>query len=299
MARTVHFVGYGGRPSFQMRGKQVAQSLQTLRPDWSIHVNTPISRIKNSIVIVVKNAGLIPKLKAQGNIVILDVVDSVLNPLFIKLLKRADQLITCHRYPVPTSVPVTVIPHHWDPRLRNAQVAAATGTCEIGYMGDTGSMVPNLQNWNVLVRKHNVRIFDTSCGKDVTPTVKKSGIRIYQLTPNNFKDIKVPFQCHLNIRTAGFAVFRYKPANKVSTAAALGCNIITTRDSSIAFLLPLDYPYFCSSHDLKSVLTIMDLARKTYKTDTWNTGLKMMEKVKQTTSLENITQLYSTLISTL
>jgi len=160
-------------------------------------------------------------------------------------------------------------------------------------------MAGNFVHWSQLVRKHNVRVYDTSCGKDVTAIVRKSGIRVYRLAPNNFENVKVPFQCHINIRKAGTFVYKQKPATKLSTAAALGCNMITTRDSAIATLLPKDYPYFCSSHDLKSVLSVMALVRKTYNTELWSKGLQMMKKVKEETSLPTVGEKYIAVIECL
>ena len=61
-------------------------------------------------------------------------------------------------------------------------------------------------------------------------------------------------------------------------------------------LLGNDYPYYIKKFDIESVMETLQYAKQTYKTDVWKKAMKMMESVKEKTSLENVCIEYSKIL---
>lgn len=103
------------------------------------------------------------------------------------------------------------------------------------------------------------------------------------------------YSCHYSIRKENTIPALYKPASKVIAAAACGSNIITTKDRAAIELLGKNYPYYTNS-DLFSVKKTIKFAKKTFNKTEWKCGLKIMEKIKKDTCIENIAKKYLSFI---
>jgi hypothetical protein len=98
------------------------------------------------------------------------------------------------------------------------------------------------------------------------------------------------FNCHLSLRS-GSKEMRYKPAVKVSIAAACGANIVTTRDASAIELLGEDYPYY-TEPGLDAVTATIEHARATLGGPVWRAGLERMRGVAERTRLDRLLDSY-------
>lgn len=246
--------------SFQMRGHQVSSYLNLVKVESECITHTDV---EDSIVIAVKHISTdaIRELRKKGNKIILDLVDLFCYKRYASQfisLTAVDGAITCTESVKEFFMPwmpnmVMTIPHHWDTRLMDK--AEDTETFAIGYVGDKIN--------------HELKAVD-----NVVPVY-------HDWVDNAFK-----FKCHYSVRQPHSIAANFKPPTKVSTAAAVGANIITTRDAGVVELLGDDYPYYVD-YDKKSINEMVKKVRLDWLEDTedWKKGLDYMAVVRSKTSL--------------
>ena len=171
-----------------------------------------------------------------------------------------------------------LIKHHYDNRIltfkNNDNTQNKLNILFNGYIGHTKQNCLYLEKLN----------------KNGLVTVNPCFLKLKKIVHSNF------FNCHLSIRSKESWEFNHKPTIKVYTAAALNCNIITSKDIGVVEIFKIvdgeDYPYLLENTDYDSVIKMIKYADKTYKTDIWYKGLEIMKRIKQHTSLESITKNY-------
>ena len=154
-----------------------------------------------------------------------------------------------------------VLYHHWDVQhIQNIKkYKAESNELRIGYIGSPGGLFFVEDNIDV------IKVLEWEKMTTTSPY----------------------YNCHYSVRPTGHSQFLYKPNTKVSVAAAVGSNIITSRDLSLKSLLPDDYPYYTNT-DVESVKKIVNYAKETFGSEVWNEGLEMMRELKERTSIERI-----------
>lgn len=95
------------------------------------------------------------------------------------------------------------------------------------------------------------------------------------------------YNLHYNIRKSGTYNYSYKPAAKLSMAAAADANLITTKDRSYLELMGEDYPYY-TNHEAGDVIQTIEFIKESYGSKTWNDALSIMKEVKHRTCEDRI-----------
>lgn len=253
-----------------------------LTPEYIAKINS----IQNQIVIILKNLFLpaeqVKVLHDHNNIVILDTIDIwyFLESENIHLLEAFpfyDSILVYNNYSkqiaqdrFPEMQRCDVIYHHWDVRLQKQN---NDENFSIGFCGQNGKMFSD-DTPNCLYL-------------DQFPEIK-------QKDPNELGY----WPCYYTIRSPDCWQSRYKSNIKLSNAAAVGSNIITTPDRCVVDLIDYDYPYL-TNHDLDSVRKTVEFAKATYGGPVWKYGLDMMEVVRKNTDLKVIIHDYLSLFDQL
>jgi hypothetical protein len=254
----VIFVKHKKTTATTLRGDDLARQLGV--PCISQESELP----KNDVVILVKyaDAELVKTAKKLGNTIVYDVVDHLckdgVNCMFSDLV---DILLVpnrvCIRYysTIFANAEFKVIPHQWDNRL----------ICDpnydefrVGYIGEE----LNLSERRFTGPKVTV-------ASEMIPMASK-------------------FNCHLSLPARMAKIAMLKPATKISTAAAVGANVIAFPDPSALEILPEDYPFYCNGDPMEAI----DRAKSLFNSPVWHKGLEMMVKVKEQTSIASIAALY-------
>lgn len=273
----IRFVKKDDSGSAILRAHQMAEALRSRGHDALVAVSA--ADVRESLVVFVKHLEKeeIDLAAAQGNVVVFDPVDKFTFHDFSRydadevrryfrglhgVIHPNSRHMKDFREYFPEDAQHAVIHHHWDPRFR----AAAAGGCRpgdrfsIGYIGDAANFVP--------AAPEVTAVFDYArrldeCGR---------------------------FTCHYSVRTDSTGL-RYKPATKVSVAACMEANIVTTRDDSALELLGADYPYFTDPQP-EAVRETVRYARETFGSETWRKGLSRMNEVRARTRLSRIAKKY-------
>lgn len=219
---------------------------------------------KNDVVVFVKyvDPEIVRKAKSLGNTIVYDPVDrfckdgmSCIFAELVDIVLVPNQVCIRYYSSIFTNAEFRVIPHQWDNRL----------VCEpqhdkfrVGYIGE---------DLNLSERRYT--------GPKITD-------------PSEMIPRASEFNCHISFpaRMAKFAML--KPATKVSTAAAVGANIVVFPDPSALEILPEDYPFYCHGDPMEAI----ERAESLFNGPVWHRGLDMMAKVKERTSLPAIASLY-------
>lgn len=161
--------------------------------------------------------------------------------------------------------------HHADPRLSDLRCLSAAKV-QVGYLG------------------HPANAF-------LTDRLRQD---VHMLSYENDRDIGAVFDGlrDFNMHYCVRALPRrkevpgvFKPFTKGFTAAVLGANVLTTRDTVDAVhYLGEDYPFLLDRTDEASVLTALDRARDIYGTPAWDEATDRMRYVRQESSPERIAQ---------
>lgn len=264
---------YGKYDSGKLRGAQMVELMQAKGINCSYNNKT---EPKNTLVVLIKSFPkiFVDTLLQNNNQIITDMVDETHELLSYQLLKSIHIIspnnTICKelkiKYP---NVQTTTIFHHWDPRIRNMQTNNKD-TFALCFIG-----TPQYKKQHGL--NHLYPELVTSIGSN----------------PNNTNVSN--YNIHYSIRT--LKASQNKPSTKVSTAAALGCPIITTRDNSTIDVLPDDYPYYAKDLDKTSVVEAIEYAKNTFNTSVWEKALKHMKYVKDITDIDIIVEQYANLLS--
>jgi len=269
--------------AFTMRGEQIINELCLMGYDAKIVPPDKITEIKESIIIWVRRSTANElKICSQNNYQILDPLDRI-NDLNSP---SAFTFFGCHKYfnaiIFPSKSQLNYynndkrydgikkywVHHHYDPYLKYYE----HDHFEIGYWGYSTSAV-------------NIRIIK---GKNRYNTARAG-----QYPPDDF------FQrvsCHYNVRDYKHGL-GWRPTTKISTAAACGANIITSRDAMSVELLPHNYPYFLDNCDHENIERMIQYASQTYGNEIWNYGLSCMARVRKFTSVNYCAKMYGKIIN--
>lgn len=304
-----------GQGSAILRGIQISEELDKLNVESKIVVDSEVPKYEvNSIFIWVKHINLNKITQLSNNKHIYDVVDNYIyqKDLVNNIIKSRliDHLILNNEYmkseiciqnKLETNF-VSVIHHHWDPRISNA-IKENQSNLTFGYLGSVASLkhTENFLHYNQLQNNYDVRFYDTELGKDVSSLVKNDKEIVVNRNPNAMQELKIDFNCHISIRKNDTPESKYKTSAKVVTASALNHNIITTYEKATKDVLPTDYPFILKKTDLKSVIKMFDLVKEDYidKKILWNRGLEIMKTLKEKTSLSKIAKEYLFMIEKL
>ena len=252
-----------------------------------------LNQIRNSIVIILKNLFLkdyvVEMIKNNQNIVILDTID-----IWYFLEKENDHLLDVMPFYDAVLVYNThsqkkarehltgmkrceVIYHHWDVRLEKKTMGVGVGgekeKFAIGFCGQSGTMLwTDVPNCLYL---------------DQFPEIEQKEANSLGYWP-----------CYYTVRYPDSLQSGYKSNIKLSNAAAVGSNIVTTLDKCVEDLIDPNYPYLTTHHQ-DDVEKTLAFAKETYGGPVWQYGLDLMEAVRRKTDLKNIIHDYLKLFTEL
>ena len=264
--------------SFKMRGTQMVDAMQQRGYNTEIVHPDQLDEVKNAVIIFVRRSISGRKFRnlLKHNILIIDPLDRIGDLHKMDHLKRFHAIVfpsdtqrnEFATYTANNNQGAYFLHHHWDPRL----VEYTHGHFELGYWGYTASAV-------------NVRNF--------VPRVNRyTSTRSFSIPP---ADLFQRVSCHYNVRDRNHGQ-GWRPTTKISTAAACGANIITSRDKMSLELLPHNYPYFIDGADYHETKRMIDYARATFGNDIWQYGLDCMARVRKFTSVDYCAKLYGRII---
>jgi hypothetical protein len=266
VTRKIFFVKYYDKGSTIMAADQISEALQARGVDaWSVYP-ADVAAVWDAVLVFIKTSKIHHLLAARrrGNRTVLDVQDTVVFKRGIKNRWLFDGLIFKNRrqvedFAAPRRSDRTanrIIYHQWDPRYRENEVGDRE--FKIGYFG----LRRSFPSWE-----------------------RFSGAGVAFCSDDYFRTA-LGYNCHLSLREPG-RDFLYKPNCKVSTAAACGANLVTTRDESAVELLGEDYPYY-GDPTPEGLLAVIDHARATFGGAEWKRGLERMREIKERTSMDRI-----------
>lgn len=254
----VFFVKYYDKASTVLGADQIAAALAERGLAARSIYHTELPEVRDASVVFIKRADLLDLLGARrrGCRLVLDVHDTVVFKRRIKFRRLYDGLIFKSRRQLEDfgrgGALARVIHHQWDPRYRPHE--AGTGELRIGYLGDPRS----LAWWGEL------------------PGVECVGDDYFERARR--------FNAHLSVRQPG-REFHYKPATKVSTAAACEAVLLTTADEAAVELLGADYPFYCAP-DRDAIVAGMEHLRWAVGGVEWRRALAVLAAVRARTALE-------------
>lgn len=262
--------------SFFMRGIQVSEELNKLGYNTECIHPDHLSNIKNAIIIFVRRSSHPRKLDKikENNYLILDPLDRVAEVNDNKNLSYMDGIIFASKfqsemYPL-WNKDRYFIHHHWDPNLN--QWSYLHDHFELGYWGYKTSAT-NLRNLIPHQNQNFQALFNTYPSEEFFRRVS----------------------CHYSVKDLQRGL-GWRPSTKISTAAAVNCNIIVSRDEISSEILPKDYPFWVENPCFEETKKVIDYARNVYGTSYWNYGLECMSKVKEQTSIAVCAKKYAQII---
>lgn len=276
---SIHFVysepqRYYG--STVMRGEQLSKIAQKYIGK-KVYFTSTLYKYRNCILYLTKWAiyslkeGDLQKLKSQQNILIFDVIDGDLPK---NKIEYADAIVAAsktiydnYKSVLPKSKKVFLIDHHPDPRIKSVDWSRRPTKLRAAYFGELINTVITLKICK------EVDIFPVST--------------IYQ---NNdwFKELP-KYNLHYAIRQKR-KVYPNKPFVKGFTAALCNSNIlIQDSEKEAVRWLGKDYPYLLKGKvTQKKILDMLSYIEKSYGSNEWKRGLKIMGKIKKRISEKTI-----------
>lgn len=257
-----------------MRGEQLSQLAKVAMPSSEIRFTTLNPDLSNSILFLTKGAlhsldiDSALKLKAKGNVLIFDPVDSP-PPLFTK--DAADILAACsgraydaYRQAFP-QLKVVLIDHHVDLRLKGLRFQEIS-RLSAGYFGELA---------NTFSSRRVEQVVDFI---EVTNAEQSGWI---QRLPK--------YNLHYAIRVRSNPK-RYKPFLKGFTAAYCQSNILVQADENdVERWLGADYPYlFRGEVSEQSIIKALHQIEETFGGAEWMLAQARMQEVKERISDEAI-----------
>ena len=241
-----------------LRGEHIAAALKT-RCYFGDLCGT-----RNDKVVIVKEAdrGLVEDAKEHSNQIIYDVIDFYAKDRVCPFADLVDVLIVpnkaCiafYRQHFPKAA-MAVIPHQWDYRITGS---APQDYCRVGYIGK-GFNKPAF--WNGLAATNSAQFLQAAPMLNLHIALQKRDGRAGPL----------------------------KPSTKISTAAAVGANVVTWDDPGAVELLGSDYPYMV--RDGEDAPEAIHNAQKSFGSSVWKRARERMRDVKEKTSLDAVVKLY-------
>lgn len=284
MTRKAVFVSAGRTGSAVLRGVQTVKLLRRRGADAVLRAPTSdLDGLRDATVVFVKTfpAALADRLRRRGNRIVLDWIDphhpTCIRPdgsrrvLDAEHAETLDGLLCVNRTVLADAEAEGVapralrrwIPHPFDLRCR--RYLPRRDRFSLVYLGHSGVRIAGGVRRIVLAR-HRAGLLDF--------------VRLSSYT------------CHVALRdptglheaeSEGIRAlaFRSKSNIKLSTAAALGANVVATRDPGCMDLLDEDYPYLAGS--VSEGLEVIHKARQEYGSGRWRLGLEQMRAVRERT----------------
>lgn len=256
------FVCSNSFTSAVLRGEHIAAALKT-RCYFGDLCGT-----RNDRIVIVKEAdrGLVEDAKERNNQIIYDVIDLFcykertcpFADLVDILIVPNRPCISFYKQHFPKAR-YAVIPHQWDYRISGK---APQDYCRTAYIGK-GFNRPDY--WS---------------GTAIT-------------TSAEFLQAAPMFNLHLAFQKRDGKAGLLKPSTKISTAAAVGANVVTWDDPGAMELLGWDYPYMVT--ETWNPADAIQYAQKTFGSPVWKRGLERMRDVRDKTSLAAVVPLYKRL----
>lgn len=249
--RPVAFVKYYEKASTILRADQMEEALRSEGVDAVSIRAAELSAIRGRVLVFIKTSRLdhLLSAKVRGNLLVLDVHDTVVFKRRIKNRRLFDGILFTHHRQLEdfgdSRRLCRVLPIHADPRFRPH--TAGWQRLEVAYLGDRRSFAQ-------FGEIPGVACFDS-----------------------DYFDVAPRFNCHVAVRAPG-RESDYKPAIKVATAAACGALLITTRDSATRELLGDDYPYYTNPNAADLLETIAG-ARADLGGPRWRAALDRLAQV--------------------
>jgi hypothetical protein len=101
----------------------------------------------------------------------------------------------------------------------------------------------------------------------------------------------IKYNIHYNVRNTDSLAYKFKPATKLVTAAALNTPLITNYDWAIRDLIPKDYPFLIQNTSLDSIVNAITKIDKVSDSQ-YNYALEILADVKYKTALVNLVPAY-------
>lgn len=262
MMRPFRFVKYYDKASTILAADQMATALRSRGLDARAIGAGELRRERGARLVFVKTSRLdhLAIARWRGCRAVLDVHDT---PVFKRRLKNGswfDGAIFKNRRQQTDfdrrSWRSRIILHQWDPRY--GPHAVPGGELRIAYLGDRRSLA----------------LF--------------GGLSGVEFVEDDFFARAPAFNCHLSVREPGREAL-YKPGTKVSTAAACGAVLVTTRDVSAFEMLGPDYPFYCDA-DRDSIETVLSRVRRELGGASWRLALERLAAVRELTRIERIAE---------
>lgn len=273
MNRPVYFVKYWDKGSTAMGGDQMVPALERLGLRARVIHADELGGVHDAIVVFIKRADILHLAAAwtRGNRCVLDVQDQVVFrhwishwPLYHGFIFRNRRQLRDFGRQVRALGNLwarsRTIYQHWDPRYGPHRVP--NGDLRVGYLGTRRS----LELWQRL------------------PGVEFVG-------PDEWFERAPELNVHLSIRPPG-KEWRYKPNNKVVTAAACGAVLLTTPDCSSVELLGEDYPFYVEGAEPEAVAAGMERAAGAIGGPSWRDALERLREVKEATTVDRAARQY-------
>lgn len=267
--------------SFTMRGEQMCAALCERGYNAICETKNELHKYKDSIIVWVRrlsqNDKYLKTASANNNFQMLDVLDRLcFKDLCIDRINLVNAVLFASKYTYKIYGNSNRLNnhvkywlwHHYDPILKSREY----NQFQLGYWGYRTSA---LHVYNLISRRYR-------------HTRAKSGL---YPSPKWFDTVS----CHYSVRDISKGQ-GWRPATKISTAAACGANIIITREPIAEELLPKDYPYFVDVPNIEETKRVIEHAKMTFNTDTWSYGLHCMNNVRKQTSVQRCAKLYGRII---
>ena len=239
------FIGRPDLPSVRLRGKQVAEAIGARFSDR-------VGNARDEAVVFVKVAARheVEKAKSRGCVVAYDILDFLCyQDREISFADLVDFVIVpnakawAHYILKFPNAEALVIPHHWDVRLREANLDSP----KVGYIGMAYNM----------------------------PTTKNPYLAMCD--EENMVRAASQFNIHICVSKRNGLSQKLKPATKLAVAAGVGAVAIVYRDdASAAELLPDEYPFFVDE-DLDATI---EKAISSFGKLNWLRAKKVMNDLK-------------------
>lgn len=231
------------------------------------------NKIKYKKVVVLKLSSYKKIIKlTEYNEVIIDMVDfnqhihdlSIFKNFDYGIFTSAEQLAKLSgifKYPEKCKV----IYHHWDERFRNIEVDYRESV-NVCYFGQPEKCY-KFNNFTD-ISYHTIDWYDFD-----------DKLKLY-------KDYNV----HFGVKPQEEEE-KIQPSTKISTASAIGCPIIVNKSNQNTELLGLEYPYYCEPDDNSVYKTLLKI-KSEFETDNWFLAKRILEKIKEETSIDTVSKKY-------
>ena len=255
------------------------------------------SEVKDSIIIIIKGEEIshVESARARNNIIVADLIDPHQKTFHRSAAKDPAIASRMHFHQVDPNlfdgllfvntdvksrykdwapdVPQEVIPHPWDSRFIQPPVYH--------------------RNFSLVALGHSSDQVDL-------PLLNNMLLRNHVLTQEMIVEAR-NYACHLSLRQPGGKAsperfgrseerYTSKSNIKVSTAAACGANIISSRDPGSTDVLPHDYPFWYDGQT--SPQEHIEYVAEIFGSRTWKEGLAMMDGVREATSTSRVVDHY-------